>query len=94
MGGYYERLVGLVKRTLRKNDRSYLTYKHTASNIVKRDRGCPKLTASLENDIDSCITITPGHFLSLNRNLSLPQLQNYDKMIKITYTLKAQGLKF
>ncbi|XP_060551271.1 uncharacterized protein LOC132712851 [Ruditapes philippinarum] len=81
MGGYYERLVGLVKRTLRKTiGRTLLTsvklqtlLKETESVINSRP------LVYVEEDIDSCITITPGHFLSLKWNISLPELQKNDE---------------
>jgi hypothetical protein len=77
MGGYYERFVGLAKRIIRKTiGRTFLTsvkpktlLKETEYIINSRP------LVYVEEDIDSFITITPGHFLSLNRNISLSELQ-------------------
>ena len=65
MGGFYERLVGLVKRSLQKtvgrkllsNDQMHTVVKEVESVVNARP------LVYIGDDIDSTITITPSHFL-------------------------------
>ena len=78
MGGFYERLVSLVKRALRKSiNRQLLTYVqlHTVLKEVESIVNSRPLVYVGE-DIDSTITLTPGHFLSLNPATGIPVLKN------------------
>ena len=68
MGGFYERLVGLVKRLLRKaigrfclTNEQLLTLLNEAEAVINSR---PLVYAG--NDINSYVTLTPSHFLSLN----------------------------
>ena len=64
MGGFYERLVSLVKKTLRKTiDRKLLTciQLQTVLKEVEATVNAWPLVY-LYDDIDSTITLTPGHF--------------------------------
>ena len=75
MGGFYERLVGLVKRALRKTlGRNLLT-------LVQMQTLIKEIEAVLNSrplvyvgeDINSTVTLTPRHFLSLNPNIGIPE---------------------
>ena len=75
MGGYYERLVGLVKRSLRKCiGRASLT-------TIQLQTFLKEVEAIINNrplvhvydDINSDITLTPSHFLSLNPKTGIPE---------------------
>ena len=80
MGGFYERLVGLVKRSLRKTiGRKILTtiqmqtfLKETESMLNTRP------LVYVGDDINSTITLTPAHFLSLNPKLGLSSMDDDD----------------
>ena len=75
MGGFYERLVGLVKRALRKTlGRKLLT-------LVQMQTFVKEVEAVLNSrplvyvgeDINSTEALTPGHFLCLNPKIGIPQ---------------------
>ena len=83
MGGFYERLIDLVKRSLRKaigklclTDNQLLTVlKETEAIINSRPR------VYVGDDINSGTPLTPAHFLSLNPNIGLPNFapeEDYD----------------
>jgi hypothetical protein len=80
MGGFYERLMGLVKRTLRKNVGRNLLTTMQLQTLLKESEAVlnSRPLVYFEDDINSTITITPNHFLSFNRNLSLPEVQTCD----------------
>ena len=82
MGGYYERLVGLVKRTLRKTIGRRLLTSIQMQTLLKETEAIlnSRPLVYVEEDIDSCMAISPAHFLSLNRNIGLPEM---DKTIDI-----------
>lgn len=74
MGGFYERLVGLVKRSLRKaigkiclTNEQLLTLLKEAEAVVNS-----RPLVYVGNDINSYVTLTPSHFLSLNHKIGLP----------------------
>ena len=77
MGGFYERLVGLVKRALRKTiSRKLLTYiqlETILKEVVATVNARPLVYVS--DDINSSITLTPAHFLTLNPNTGIPELE-------------------
>lgn len=75
MGGFYERLVGLVKRALRKSlGRKLLT-------LVQMQTLLKEVEAVLNSrplvyvgdDINSRLTLTHGHLLSLNPRIGIPE---------------------
>ena len=80
MGGFYERLVGLVKRSLRKavgrkllsDDQMHTVVKEVESVVNSRP------LVYVGDDIDSTIAITPGHFLCLNPKTGIPETVNDD----------------
>lgn len=73
MGGFYERLVGLVKRSLRK------TLGKLCLNEIQLQTLLTEIEAVintrpmmyLDDDINSWSAITPAHFLSLNPNIGI-----------------------
>lgn len=74
MGGFYERLVGLVKRSIRKaigriclTNEQLLTLLKEAEAVVNS-----RPLVYVGNDINSYVTLTPSHFLSLNHKIGLP----------------------
>ena len=80
MGGFYERLIGLVKRSLRKaigqlcltNDQLLTVLKEAEAIINSRP------LVYMGDDINSGITLTPAHFLSLNPNVGLSNFARED----------------
>ena len=80
MGGFYERLVGLMKRSLRKtvgrkllsNDQMHTVVKEVESVVNARP------LVYIGDDIDSTITITPSHFLCLNPKIGIPETVHGD----------------
>lgn len=78
MGGFYERLVGLVKRTLRKaigraslTNEQLLTVLKEAEAVVNS-----RPLVYVGDDIQSHITLTPAHFLTLNPNIGIPDIEH------------------
>ena len=77
MGGFYKRMVGLVKRTLRKtigkaslgNEQLLTVLKETEAVVNSR----PLVYTA--DDIQSPITLTPAHFLTLNLKIGIPVLE-------------------
>ena len=74
MGGFYERMVGLVKRALRKSLGSLtLTYDQLQTLLTEISavlNSQPLVYVS--EDINSSFALTPGHFLSLNLYTGAP----------------------
>ena len=77
MGGFYERMVGLVKRTLRKTigkaslgNEQLLTVLKEAEAVVNS-----RPLVYIGDDIQSPITLTPAHFLTLNPKIGIPGLE-------------------
>ena len=74
LGGFYERLVGIIKRSLRKaigrvclNSEQLLTILKEAEAVINSR---PLLYVG--DDINSSMTLTPAHFLTLNPKIGLP----------------------
>ena len=80
MGGFYERLVGLVKRALRKGlHRTLLTQIHLQTVLKEVEATVnARPLVYVGDDLESNITLTPNHFLSLNPKTGIPELE-YDK---------------
>ena len=77
MGGFYQRRVELVKRTLRKaigkaslGNEHLLTVLKEAEAVVN---SIPQVY--IGDDIQSPITLTPAHFLTLNPKIGIPILE-------------------
>jgi len=79
MGGFYERLVGVVKRALRKSiGRKMLTLIHLQTLLKEIEAVVnSRPLVYVGDDINSNITLTPNHFLSLNPDLGIPEI-DYD----------------
>ncbi|XP_060600229.1 uncharacterized protein LOC132753738 [Ruditapes philippinarum] len=79
MGGVYERLVGIVKRALRKALGKKLLLMDQISTVVKEIEAVVnrRPLVYVGEDIKSSITLTPGHFLCLNPKTGIPNL-DYD----------------
>ena len=74
MGRFYKRLIGLVKRYLRKAiGKLCLTYDQLLT-ILKEVEAIinSRPLVYVEDDINSSITLTPAHFLTLNPQIGLP----------------------
>lgn len=80
MGGFYERLVGLVKRALRKTLHRTLLTQVQLQTILKEVEATvnARPLVYVGEDIESNITLTPNHFLSLNPSTGIPELE-YDQ---------------
>ena len=77
-GGFYERLVGMVKRCLRKAlGRKYFTLEQLATLLAEIEAvlNSRPLTYVYE-DFQSGFTLTPSHFLVANRKLGLPSTED------------------
>ena len=78
MGGFYERLVGMVKSSLRKaiqkkflSTTQFRTYATECERILNS-----RPLVYIDDDIKSVEAITPNHFLCLNLNDSTPILED------------------
>ncbi|MCG7892044.1 MAG: hypothetical protein N0C80_17530, partial [Candidatus Thiodiazotropha endolucinida] len=76
MGGFYERLVGLVKRALRKTLGRKLLSLIQMQTVIKEVEAVlnSRPLVYVGDDVNSSITLTPGHFLSLNQKTGIPEL--------------------
>ncbi len=80
MGGFYERMVGIVKTALRKSigkacmtQEQFLTILTEVENIVNSRPLC-----YVSGELDDSIPLSPRHFLTLNPNSDLPILEGDD----------------
>jgi hypothetical protein len=80
MGGFYERLVGVVKSALRKSLGRKLLTMIQLQTLIKEVETVVNSRPLVyeENDLSSNITLTPGHFLTLNPNTGVPDLEDDD----------------
>lgn len=81
MGGFYERMVGLVKRALRKTVGRRLLTLEQLTTLLKE---CEAVVNSrpliyVGEDIKSSISITPRHFITLNPYTGIPEMDNDDE---------------
>ncbi|CAC5415551.1 unnamed protein product [Mytilus coruscus] len=76
MGGFYERLVGLVKRSLRKTLKKKLLTDVQLQTILKEVEAIinSRPLVYVGDDINSTITLTSSHFLSLNPKVGIPEI--------------------
>ena len=77
MGGFYERMVGLVKRTLRKTiGKASLSNEHLLTVLKEAEAVVnSRPLVYIGDDIKSPITLTPAHFLTLNPKIGIPILE-------------------
>ena len=75
MGGFYERLVGLVKRALRKTLAKNLLTMIQMQTLIKEVEAVlnSRPLVYVGEDINSRITLRPGNFLSLNPRIGIPE---------------------
>ena len=68
MGGFYQRLIGLVKRSLRKAiGKLSLTYEQLLTTLAEVEAFInSRPLVYVDDDINSNISLTPSHFLTLN----------------------------
>ncbi|XP_053395705.1 uncharacterized protein LOC128555912 [Mercenaria mercenaria] len=76
MGGFYERLVGLVKRSFRKAIGRKLLTLIQIQTLIKEVEAVvnSRPLIYVGDDIHSTIALTPSHFLTLNPNIGIPQI--------------------
>ena len=81
MGGFYERLVSLVKRALRKTIKRKLLTCIQLQTVLKEVEATvnARPLVYVSDDIDSTITLTPRHFLTLNPATGVPVLEHDNK---------------
>ena len=74
MGGFYERLVGLVNRSLRKAIGKACLTSEQLLTLLKESEAVinSRPLTYVGDDINSFMTLTPAHFLSLNPHIGLP----------------------
>ena len=80
MGGFYERLVGLVKRSLRKALGKACLTSEQLLTLLKESEAVvnSRPLTYVGDDINSCAALTPAHFLSLNPQIGLPTYNQDD----------------
>ena len=78
MGGFYERLVSLVKRSLRKTLNKKILSFIQLQTVLKEVEATvhARPLVYVGNDIESTITLTPRHFLTLNPTTGVPELEH------------------
>jgi len=98
MGGMYERLVGLVKRSLRKTLGKRLITNIQLQTLVKEIEAVinSRPLVYVGDDIDSSITITPAHLISPNKQpsaYSTPEGDSSDEEYQPTQSTESKLLK-
>ena len=80
MGGFYERLVGVVKSSLRKSLGRKLLTQIQLQTLIKEIEATvnSRPLVYVESDLESNITISPSHFLSLNPKTGIPSEDDED----------------
>ena len=82
MGGFYERLIGLVKQSLRKSIGKICLTMVQLETVVKEVEAVvnSRPLVYVGADFSSGFTITPGDFLSLNPKTGVPSLAEEDRL--------------
>lgn len=80
MGGFYERLVGIVKRAFRKSIGRNLLTLIQLQTLIKEVEAVlnSRPLVYVGDDINSNISLSPNHFLTLNPNTGIPESINSD----------------
>ncbi len=86
MGGFYERLVGLVKRSLRKSiGKTSLSWNQLFTIITEVQAVINnRPMVYVDDDINSGNILTPSHFLTMNPKTGLPEIEEGDDSEFIT----------
>ena len=81
MGVFYGRLVGLVEKALRKTLGRKLLSLIQMQTLIKEVEAVLNLRplVYVGEDVNSSITLTPGHFLSLNQKTGFPESEADDE---------------
>ncbi|PFX20422.1 hypothetical protein AWC38_SpisGene15123 [Stylophora pistillata] len=81
MGGFYERLIGLVKQSLRKSIGKICLTIVQLETVVKEVKAVinSRPLVYVRADFSSGFTLTPGDFLSLNPKTGVPSLAEEDR---------------
>ncbi|XP_052785982.1 uncharacterized protein LOC128221411 [Mya arenaria] len=97
MGGFYERLVGLVKRALRKSVGRKILTEDQLQTMLKETEAIvnSRPLTYIGDDLNSSVTITPRHFLCLNPKTGIPEsdILSDDPDYKVHYTNKDKLLE-
>ena len=77
MGGFYERLIALVKRSMRKTIGRRLLTLIQMQTLIKEIEAVlnSRPLVYVGEDVNSNIPITPAHFLTLNPKLGIPETE-------------------
>lgn len=81
MGGFYERLVGLVKSSLKKTiGKLCLSYEQLETILVEVEAVInSRPLVYVGQDINDGFSLTPADFISVNSNMSLPEFESNDQ---------------
>lgn len=81
MGGFYERIVSVVKRSPRKAVGRKLLTDSQFQTVIKEVEAVvnSRPLVYVGDDINSSITLTPGHFLGLNPTTGIPETEHFDE---------------
>ncbi|XP_065189637.1 uncharacterized protein LOC135820248 [Sycon ciliatum] len=94
MGGFYERMVQTVKRSLRKSiGRSLLTHYEFEMLLIEVEAVVNARPLTYVSDDPTPLVITPAHFLCLNPNIGFPPVDS-DTMIQIAILIVIQLVHF
>ena len=77
MGGFYEKLIGLLKRSLRKTIGRLCLFNEQLLTILKETEAVlnSRPLVYIGDDIHSTIALTPAHFLTLNPRIGIPNFE-------------------
>ena len=77
MGGFYERLIRLLKRSLRKTIGRLCLSNEQLLTILKETEAVlnSRPLVYIGDDIHSTIALTPAHFLTLNPRIGIPNFE-------------------
>ncbi len=78
MGGFYERLVGVVKRSMRESIGRRLLTMIQLQTLIKEVESTvnSRPLVYVEDDVNSNIPLSPNHFVTLNPITGIPELDS------------------
>ena len=93
MGGFYERLVGIVKRSLRKMlCKVYLDLIQMQTLLTEIESVVnTRPLIYICDDIEQC-TLTPAHFLTLNPRIDFPEMTDIEEFDYMPVNTPSQTL--